>query len=92
MNIDLDLLDDDLSRAMGTETLLAHNLMPKGLPASSKDPAEQQIRHIVVRYLVVDQTANRRLGSKISKIWLQYRSIRVLESVVEQWFDQEAPD
>jgi hypothetical protein len=43
MNIDTDLLGDDLSSAMGTETLLAHDLVPKGLPASSKVPAEQQI-------------------------------------------------
>jgi hypothetical protein len=28
----IDLLDDDLSSAMGTETLLAHNLVPDGLP------------------------------------------------------------
>src|SRR5277367_4696530 len=61
MNIDPDLLSDDLSSAMGTETLLAHDLVPEGLPASSKGPAEQQIHHIGgVRYLAVDQTANRR--------------------------------
>jgi hypothetical protein len=44
MNIDPDLLDGDLSSAMGTETLLGHNLVPDGLPASSKGPTEQQIR------------------------------------------------
>jgi hypothetical protein len=54
MNIDPDL-NDDLSSAMGTETLLAHDLVPEGLPASSKGPAEQQIHHIGgVRYLTVD--------------------------------------
>jgi hypothetical protein len=57
----------------GTETFLAHDLVPEDLPASSKGPAEQQIRHIGgIRYLIVDQTANRRQGSKISKdlaIW-----------------------
>ena len=36
MNIHPDLFDDDLSSAMGTETLLAHDLVPEGLPASSK--------------------------------------------------------
>jgi len=46
MNIDPDLLSDDLSSAMGTETLLACDLVPEGLPAPSKGPAEQQIRHI----------------------------------------------
>ena len=40
MNTDPDL-DDDLSGAMGTETLLAHDLVPDGLPASSRGPAEQ---------------------------------------------------
>jgi hypothetical protein len=55
---------------MGTETLLAHDLVPDGPPASSKEPAEQQIHRIGgTRYLVVDQTTNRRHGSKVSKIW-----------------------
>jgi hypothetical protein len=40
MNIDPDLLDDDLSSAMGTETLLDHDLMPDGLPTSSREPAD----------------------------------------------------
>ena len=35
ISINPDLLDDDPSSAMGTETLLAHDLMPDGLPASS---------------------------------------------------------
>jgi hypothetical protein len=56
MNIDPDLLDDDLSSVVGTETLLAHDLVPDGLPASSKGPAEKQIHRIGgTRYLVVDQ-------------------------------------
>ena len=33
MNIHPDLSDDDLSSDMGTETLLAHDLVPEGLPA-----------------------------------------------------------
>ena len=37
--------DDDLSSAMATETLLAHDLVRKALPASSKGLAEQQIHH-----------------------------------------------
>ena len=36
MNIDPDLLSDKLSSAMGTENLLAHDLVPDGLPVSSK--------------------------------------------------------
>src|SRR4051794_15083742 len=80
MNIDPDL-NDDLSSAMGTETLLAHDLVPEGLPASSKGPAEQQIHHIGgVRYLAVDQTANQRQGSKVSKIWLYGAELRALDS------------
>ena len=46
MNIDPDLLSDDISSKMGTETLLAHEMVPEGLPASSKGPAEQQVHHI----------------------------------------------
>jgi hypothetical protein len=36
MNIDPDLLDDDLSSAMGTKMLLTYDLVPDGLPVSSK--------------------------------------------------------
>ena len=46
MNIHPDLSNDDLSSDMGTETLLAHDLVPEGLPAYSKGPAELQIHHI----------------------------------------------
>jgi hypothetical protein len=46
MNIHPDLSNDDLSSVMGTETLLAHDLVSEGLPASSEGPAEQQIHHI----------------------------------------------
>jgi hypothetical protein len=81
MNIDQDLLDDDLSSAMGTEMLLAHDLVPDGLPASSRQPAEQQIHHIKGgRYLAVDQTANRCHGSQVSKIWQYGIELRALDS------------
>ena len=82
MNIDPDLLSDDLSSAMSTETLLAHDLVPEDLSASSKGLAEQQIHHIEgIRYLAVDQTANRRQGLKISKIWLYEMELRALDSL-----------
>ena len=69
MNIDQNFLDDDLSSAIDTETLLAYNLMSDGLSASSREPAEQQIHHIKeARYLTVNQTANRRHNSQVSKI------------------------
>src|SRR3954469_20600368 len=79
MNIDPDLLDDDLSSVMGTETLLAHDLVPGGFPASRKGPAEQQIRHIGGE--VPGSRANRESasGSNISKIWLYGRELRSLE-------------
>jgi hypothetical protein len=32
MNIDPDLLNDDLSSTMGTETLLAYGMVPASLP------------------------------------------------------------
>jgi hypothetical protein len=66
MNIDPDLLDDDLSSAMGTETLLTHGLVPDGLPVSSKGSAEQQIRQTGgTRYLVdVDQLQGH-LGTRL---------------------------
>jgi hypothetical protein len=81
MNIHSDLSDDDLSSAMGTETLLAHDLVPEGLLASSTGSAEQQIHHILGgRYLVVDQSANRRHNSKMSKIWQDGIELRALDS------------
>jgi hypothetical protein len=59
--IDADLSSNDLSNAMGTESLLAHDLVPEALLASSKRLSEQQVHHIgEQRYLVVDQSANRR--------------------------------
>jgi hypothetical protein len=43
MDIDPDLLNDNLSSTIGTETLLAHDMVLESLPASSKGPAEQQV-------------------------------------------------
>jgi hypothetical protein len=54
---------------IGTETLTANDIVLYGLPASSKKPIEPTIHRISgVRYIVVDQSANRRNNSKISKI------------------------
>jgi hypothetical protein len=67
MNINPGLPDDDLSSAMGTETLLTHDVVPDGPTASSKGPTKPQIHHIRgTRYLVVGQTLNWRHGSKMS--------------------------
>ena len=66
MDINLAFHSDNLSSKMSAETLLSHYMVPKSLPASSRRPAELQVHHIRgVRYLVVDQTANRRYNSKI---------------------------
>jgi hypothetical protein len=43
MDISPDVLNDNLSSSMGAETLLAHDMVLEGLPASSKRPAEQQV-------------------------------------------------
>jgi hypothetical protein len=51
-----------LAAPWGTETLLAHDLVPGVLPVSSKGPAEQQVHHTggEAKYLIVDQSLNRR--------------------------------
>ena len=46
MNIDAELSDDDRSSAIGTETLLACDLVPGALPTSTEVPAEHQVHHI----------------------------------------------
>lgn len=82
MNTDPDL-DDDLSGAVSTETLLGHDLVPDGLLVSSKGllNSRYQIHHIGgTRYLMVDRTANRRHGSKVSKIWQYGMELRALDS------------
>jgi hypothetical protein len=94
MNIDPDLLDGDLSSAMGADTLLDHDLVADALPASSRDPAEQQIHHIKgARYLVVDQTANRRHGSQVSKLWQYGMELRALDSpkLDKYWLCHQSP-
>jgi hypothetical protein len=40
MNINVSLSGDDLSGPVGTETLLARDLLSGALPASGKGPAE----------------------------------------------------
>ena len=46
-------LNDDLSSAMGTETLLVHDLVLDGFLASSRGPAEHRMRRIgETKYLV----------------------------------------
>ena len=76
IHIDPHILDNSLS----TNTLLSHDMVLEGLLASSKELAEQQLHHIKeVRYLVVDQTANRRCNSNVSKTWQYRMELRALD-------------
>ena len=67
---------DDLSTALGTE---GREMVPEGFDDA---PNLRDSMHIEVvggrRFLKVDQTANLRAGSKVSKIWehdFEYRSV-----------------
>jgi hypothetical protein len=59
---------------MGTETLVANDMVPEGMQAS-RNPLNLPMQRIGgVRYLKVKgQSVSRRSGSKVSKIW-QYRT------------------
>jgi hypothetical protein len=61
--------NDDFSSALGTETLAARDMVPKGFNNTLRAPAsiEQLIQS--KKYLRVDQSANKRHNSKVSKIW-----------------------
>ena len=62
VNINANLSGDNSNRAIGTKALLAYDLVPDVLPASSKGLTERQAHHIKrVRYLIVDQSVNRRI-------------------------------
>jgi hypothetical protein len=57
---------DDLSTSLGTETLAARDMIPDEFKAASA-PGEQSIGG--KRFLVVEQSANQRTGSKVFKVW-----------------------
>jgi hypothetical protein len=61
--------EDDLSSALGTESFAARDMVPKGFDNAPRAHGlpEQLIQGR--RYLKVDQSANKRNGSKVSKIW-----------------------
>jgi hypothetical protein len=67
--IDFDFGEDNLSSALGTETLAARDIVPEGFDNTprARAPTEQLIQGR--KYLVVNQTANIRQNSKVSKIW-----------------------
>jgi hypothetical protein len=79
MDFDLDE-EDDLSTALGTESLAAKDMVPEGFdntPRTRRAP-EQLIQGR--RYLKVDQSANTRKNSKISKIWQHGSELRALDT------------
>jgi hypothetical protein len=62
--------DDDLSTAFGTETLAEKDMIPEGFANTPSSRSEMPVDVIGDgRYLRVDQSANIRAGSVISKIW-----------------------
>ena len=60
--------NDDLNSNMGTETLTANDLMSKEFQDLTATSSLPQRRIDGRSFVVVDQTANRRAGSKVSKI------------------------
>ena len=58
MSIDPDLLDDDFSSVVDTETLLAHDLVPDGLPASSRGPDTPYWRDKIPSFIPVIERFN----------------------------------
>jgi hypothetical protein len=59
----------------GTETLAARDMIPDEFKVAAGQ-AEQTIGG--KRFLIVDQSANQRAGSKISKIWDYGKELRAL--------------
>ena len=74
-----DRLGDDLSTAFGTETLAERNMVPEGFAHTPTPRTDMPIEVIGSgRYLRVDQSANLRANSVVSKIWshsFEYRSL-----------------
>jgi hypothetical protein len=64
-------VDDDLSTALGTETLADRDMVPPGFdnaPGSSADALSVEIFEYQ-RFLRVEHSATLRSGQKVSKIW-----------------------
>jgi hypothetical protein len=72
--------DDGFSSALGTETLAARDIVPEGFDNTPRAPAsiEQLIQGR--RYLRVDQSANKRHNSNVSKIWQYGSELRALDT------------
>jgi hypothetical protein len=71
--------DDDLSTAFGTETLAERDMVPEGFANTPTSRTDMRVEVIDGgRYLRVDQSANLRVNSVVSKIWkhgFEYRSL-----------------
>ena len=65
--------------ALGTETLAGREMVPEGFDNAPNSRDSMLIELVGGRgFLKVDQTANLRAGSKVSKIWehgFEYRSL-----------------
>jgi hypothetical protein len=74
-SFDAERSDDDLSTALGTETLAERDMVPEGFQDRPNSMAVEVINR--AKYMKVDQSANLRANSVSSKIWLhrdEYRS------------------
>jgi hypothetical protein len=65
---------------LGTKTLVAKDIVPKGFDNTPRAPAS--IKQLIQskRYLRVDQSANKRHNSKVSKIWQYGSELRALDT------------
>jgi hypothetical protein len=72
--------DNGFSSALGTETLTARDMVSEGFDNIPRAPAsiEQLIQGR--RYLRVDQSANKRHNSNVSKIWQYGSELRALDT------------
>lgn len=61
--------DDDLSTALGTETLAEKEMIPEGFDNTPNSKDSMPVELVGDRRILrVDQTANLRVGPKVSKI------------------------
>jgi hypothetical protein len=97
--IDFDFDDDDnLSTALGTETLAVRDMVPEGFDNTPRARGSPEQTTQGKRYLVVEQSANKRHQSKISKIWQYGIELRALDTprldtiealeCLKAWFDK----
>ena len=73
-------VDDDLSTALGTETLADRDMVPPGFDNTTGSSADTLPIEIFEcqRFLRVDRSATLRSGQKVSKIWdygIEYRGL-----------------